>query len=116
MNISIILKFQGPPLTFWYGLLDKTLGSKTKSSALKKVFIDQVIFAPFFLAAILGLIGIVQGNSIDYIKKKLEHDYTDVLKNNYKVFLLCLVMLCSLKLTVIFFFSYGLLCSCVIFI
>lgn len=77
--------FVGPPLRFWYGLLDKSLGSNTKTSALKKVFVDQVIFAPFFLATILGVIGIVQGNSIEDIKRKLDHDYMDVLKNNYKL-------------------------------
>lgn len=52
---------------------------------MKKVAVDQGIFAPFFLAAILGIIGIVQGNSVDDVKARLSHDYPDVLVNNYKV-------------------------------
>lgn len=77
--------FQGPPLRFWYGILDKYLGSNTKTAALKKVAVDQGIFAPFFLAAILGIIGLVQGNSVNDVKARISHDYPDILVNNYKV-------------------------------
>ncbi|OWR42338.1 hypothetical protein KGM_204421 [Danaus plexippus plexippus] len=43
----------GPALRIWYGLLNKHVGSSGKMVALKKVFVDQFIFAPTFLLFLL---------------------------------------------------------------
>ncbi|CAG9783060.1 unnamed protein product [Diatraea saccharalis] len=75
----------GPALRVWYGLLNKHIGSTGKSVALKKVFVDQVLFAPAFLYLILIAVGTLQGKSFDTIKADLKANYTDVLITNYYI-------------------------------
>lgn len=69
----------------WYGVLDKYIGSKGSSIAMKKVVCDQLFFAPTFLAILLVTIGICQGKDIEKLKIKLTNEYKDILINNYKV-------------------------------
>lgn len=52
---------------------------------MQKVFIDQVVFAPFFLAALLSIIGYSQVQDVGKLKSKLQSEYTDILKANYSV-------------------------------
>ncbi|CAH2267166.1 jg2901 [Pararge aegeria aegeria] len=47
----------GPALRVWYGLLNKHVGASGKTVAMKKVFVDQFIFAPTFLFFILVAVG-----------------------------------------------------------
>lgn len=77
--------FQGPALRIWYGLLNKHVGSSGKMVALKKVFVDQFIFAPTFLLFLLISVGTMQGKSYDIIKQDIETNYFDVLKTNYYI-------------------------------
>jgi protein Mpv17 len=65
--------------------LDKHIGSKGYSVAIKKVACDQLFFAPTFIAVLLVTIGICQGKNIEKLKMKLKNEYGDILKNNYKV-------------------------------
>lgn len=81
---------QGPATKTWYGILDKYFGSKGPTVALKKVACDQLLFAPTFIIVLLSAIGAMQGNDIKSIKLKLEDEYIDILKNNYKVLSLIL--------------------------
>ncbi|XP_050101196.1 protein Mpv17 [Anopheles aquasalis] len=78
----------GPGLRKWYGVLDRHIGSSGGSKAittLKKVALDQLIFAPIFLGTLIGTIGMLQGNNLKEIKRKLNHEYTDILLTNYYV-------------------------------
>lgn len=77
--------FQGPALRVWYGLLNNHIGSDGKAVALKKVFVDQVVFAPAFLLLILTAVGTLQGKNWENIEKDVEANYLDVLKTNYYV-------------------------------
>lgn len=77
--------FQGPALRVWYGILNKQIGSKGTTVAIKKVFVDQVIFAPTFLCLILVTVGAMQGKKWDVIKQDLNSNYPDVLKTNYYI-------------------------------
>lgn len=52
---------------------------------MQKVFIDQVVFAPIFLAILLSMIGYSQHQDVEKVKEKLRHDYTDILVANYSV-------------------------------
>lgn len=52
---------------------------------VQKVFVDQFVFAPVFLAALLSLIGYSQHQDIDKVKEKMKNDYVDILKSNYAV-------------------------------
>lgn len=69
----------------WYGILNKYVGSRGTTVVLKKVALDQFIFAPIFIGVLLSTIGAMQGQSIEEIKNNLKRDYPDVIVNNYKV-------------------------------
>ncbi|CAK9801914.1 Protein Mpv17 [Anthophora quadrimaculata] len=75
----------GPATRTWYGILDKYIGSKGRNVVLKKVVCDQLFFAPIFIAVLLSIIGILQGNDLKHLKMKLRDEYFDILKNNYKL-------------------------------
>ncbi|KAG4072063.1 hypothetical protein HA402_015562 [Bradysia odoriphaga] len=83
---SIGFVFVGPSVRFWYGVMDKAI--KAKSPAIKtmiKVGIDQLIFAPIFIAALVSTISYTQDQNIQTIKGKLRTEYTDILLCNYYV-------------------------------
>ncbi|VVC92510.1 protein Mpv17 [Leptidea sinapis] len=75
----------GPALRVWYGLLNHYIGSSGKMVAIKKVFVDQVIFAPTFLLLLLSAVGALQGKTWDNLKKDIDLNYLDVLKTNYYI-------------------------------
>lgn len=52
---------------------------------MKKVFVDQFIFAPAFLFFILVAVGTMQGKSWDLVEKDIQKNYLDVLKTNYYI-------------------------------
>lgn len=89
INIQIFIRcalcLQGPALRFWYGILNKHIGSTGKTVALKKVFVDQFVFAPTFIIFILGAVGTMQGKSFEVVKKEVSGNYLDVLKANYLI-------------------------------
>ncbi|XP_045760928.1 protein Mpv17 [Maniola jurtina] len=82
---SIGLFVGGPALRVWYGLLNKYVGATGKTVAMKKVFVDQFIFAPTFLFFILVAVGTMQGKSWNSIEKDMHDNYFDVLKSNYYI-------------------------------
>ncbi|GAB1867769.1 Protein Mpv17 [Camponotus japonicus] len=75
----------GPATRTWYGILDKYIGSKGYSVAIKKIVCDQLLFAPAFTAVLLVTIGICQGKSTEKLKIKIQDEYSDILMNNYKL-------------------------------
>lgn len=77
---------KGPGLRKWYGALDARCTATTRfGRTMQKVFIDQVVFAPFFLGCLLSLIGYSQHQDVEKVKEKLRHDYTDILVANYSL-------------------------------
>ncbi|XP_020299403.1 protein Mpv17 isoform X2 [Pseudomyrmex gracilis] len=82
---GIGLFISGPATRIWYGILDKYIGSKGHSVAIKKVVCDQLLFAPTFLAVLLVIIGLSQGKDIERLKIKMSNEYNDILINNYKL-------------------------------
>ncbi|XP_035902443.1 protein Mpv17 [Anopheles stephensi] len=78
----------GPGLRKWYGVLDRHVSSAGGSKAmttLKKVALDQLIFAPIFLGTLIGTIGLLQGHNVAEIRHKLHHEYGDILLTNYYI-------------------------------
>lgn len=66
--------------------MDKAI--KTKSPAIKtmiKVGIDQIIFAPIFLALLVSTISYMEEQNVQLIEHKLKTQYTDILISNYYV-------------------------------
>ncbi|XP_069028419.1 protein Mpv17 isoform X1 [Embiotoca jacksoni] len=81
--MSIGFFFVGPVIGSWYKILDRLVVGGTKSSAMKKMLVDQLCFAPGFLASFLGLSGALNGLTVDENLAKLKRDYTDALISNY---------------------------------
>lgn len=52
---------------------------------VQKVFVDQFVFAPVFLAALLSVIGYSQHQDVEKVKDKMKNDYLDILTSNYAV-------------------------------
>lgn len=69
----------------WYRLLAKYVGMKGSLVTVKKVALDQLLFAPFCIAGLMSVLFTIQGQppkqTINIIKK----DYTDILIANYKL-------------------------------
>ncbi|CAL8316007.1 unnamed protein product [Lota lota] len=73
----------GPVVGGWYKVLDRLVVGGSKSDAMKKMLLDQLVFAPCFLGAFLGLSGALSGLSAEQNAAKLKRDYTDALISNY---------------------------------
>nr|XP_004928522.1 protein Mpv17 [Bombyx mori] len=75
----------GPALRTWYGVLNKYVGSQGKIVTIKKVFLDQFLFAPSFLCILLISVAALQRKTWDIIKVDLKSNYFDVLTTNYYI-------------------------------
>lgn len=77
----------GLGLRKWYGVLNNTFSksSNKTANAIKKMAMDQIVFAPIFIGVLISAIGSLQGNTPAQIKGKLEREYPDILRNNYKL-------------------------------
>lgn len=87
---------QGPATKIWYRKLHRMFGSGGTYIALKKVAFDQIFFAPLFIAALVVIIGRTQRENWTEIKHKLQNDYPDIVKSNYKVSRSIFRLFCSL--------------------
>mmetsp|Transcript_20225 Transcript_20225/g.37126 ORF Transcript_20225/g.37126 Transcript_20225/m.37126 type:complete len:264 (+) Transcript_20225:127-918(+) len=106
---------QAPWNHFYYQLLDGALPPTddpfTATTGIK-VAIDQFIQAPIFTVIIFGFLGVLEGKSIDEIKKQLDDDYVDTMFANWKLWVpatavniaFCPPLLRVLFLNVVFFF------------
>ncbi|XP_068154448.1 mpv17-like protein [Drosophila tropicalis] len=75
----------GPALKKWYGTLDGFV-SKDQSHlkrGVKKMLMDQLLFAPPFSLAITFLVPFINGEKTDKIVERIKSDYFDILQKNY---------------------------------
>lgn len=49
------------------------------------ILVDQILFAPVFIGALIGSIGLLQGNKPNDIRLKLKKEFPDIIKANYKI-------------------------------
>ncbi|XP_037081123.1 protein Mpv17-like [Pollicipes pollicipes] len=75
----------GPGLRLWYGALDRYVGSQGARIVVRKVALDQGVFAPLFLGNFLVVLGVLQGRDWQQIKRKMKDEYSDILFNNWKL-------------------------------
>jgi peroxisomal membrane protein 2 len=106
---------QAPWNHYYYQLLDGALPPTpdpfTPTTGIK-VFIDQFIQAPIFTILIFGFLGLLEGKTVDDIKKQLDEDYVDTMFANWKLWVpatavniaFCPPILRVLFLNVVFFF------------
>ncbi|XP_056873024.1 protein Mpv17 isoform X1 [Takifugu flavidus] len=81
--MSIGFFFVGPVIGSWYKVLDRLVVGGGKSAAMKKMLVDQLCFAPCFLAAFFCVSGSLNGLTLEENVRKLKRDYTDALISNY---------------------------------
>ncbi|XP_070500048.1 mitochondrial inner membrane protein Mpv17 [Chironomus tepperi] len=85
-NFLLIGFCGGLGLRKWYGALNSTFqGSNKTVCTIKKVAVDQLVFAPVFIGTLISSIGLLQGKKPIEIKTKLEAEFADILKANYKL-------------------------------
>jgi peroxisomal membrane protein 2 len=106
---------QAPWNHYYYQYLDNalppTIDPFSTTTAIK-VAIDQFIQAPLFTILIFGFLGVLEGKTIDEIKKQLDDDYVDTMLANWKLWVpatavniaFCPPILRVLFLNVVFFF------------
>lgn len=69
----------------WYRVLDKYVGNKGTTVAVKKVVLDQFVFAPAFVSVVLATLGGIQTRNLEQSIDRVKRDYKDVLIANYSL-------------------------------
>ncbi|XP_057308553.1 protein Mpv17-like [Hydractinia symbiolongicarpus] len=77
------LFFIGPGLRSWYVVLDRLVIGTSSSVVIKKVLLDQGIWAPTFIAAFFTVSDVIDGKSFGDIRRRLQHSYIPALQANY---------------------------------
>jgi len=82
------LVLQAPWNHFYYLLLDGVLPPTVdpfSGTTAIKVAIDQFVQAPIFTVLIFFFLGLLEGKTIDSVKKQLDNDYKDTMVANWKL-------------------------------
>ena len=82
---SIGLFVIGPMMRYWYIFLDRAVKGAATSDALKKMVIDQTVFAPTIIAVFFTTTGLLFGKSFSDIELKFRHQYFETMKTNYMI-------------------------------
>ena len=82
---SIGLCIIGPMMRYWYIFLDYAVTGNTTSSAVKKMVMDQTMFAPTIIATFFTTTGLLFGKSFDEIQLKFHNQYINTMITNYKI-------------------------------
>ena len=83
--VSIGVFIVGPAMRYWYILLDNTIKGTRTIDAMKKVLMDQTIFAPCIIATFFGTTGLLFGKTQAEIKAKFRNQYLSTLLTNYYI-------------------------------
>ncbi|GMI20487.1 hypothetical protein TrCOL_g7399 [Triparma columacea] len=79
------LLYHGPSGHYFYNWLDRKIeGTGPKVVALK-VLIDQTIWCPLFMTVFFTYLGLVNGDSCNVIKNKLQNDLLKACQGSWKV-------------------------------
>ena len=75
----------GPGMRYWYIFLDRTVTGTRTIDAVKKMAMDQMLFAPCIVATFFTSTGVLFGKSFEDMKVKFRNQYLDTMKTNYKI-------------------------------
>lgn len=75
--------FVGPALHVWYGTLARLFaGAGGTSSALGRLLMDQLFFAPIFIGSIISMIMTLEGQG-ENVPSKIRNDLFTIVKSNW---------------------------------
>ncbi|CAH1954105.1 unnamed protein product [Acanthoscelides obtectus] len=78
--------FVGPTLGTWYRVLASRFGDTgTFNVAVKKMALDQLVFAPSFLALFITTVSFTDGRNWRETKQQLIHKYPDIYLTNLTI-------------------------------
>lgn len=80
--------FTGPALHFWYGWLGSMIPGGQLSSVLKRLLLDQCLFAPTFLTSFFSIALLLDGTP-EKIIGKIRNDLWSTVQANYIVWVPC---------------------------
>jgi hypothetical protein len=87
LNFAILNTLLVPPVMhWWYGLLSTKIVGTSFVAAIKRVILDQSIFAPLFVAIFFTANLLIDGK-IDQLDMKLQNDWFPTLMANYSVWI-----------------------------
>ena len=75
----------GPVLFYWYGFLARTFTGHTVAPVLKRLAMDQLVFAPLFIPTFMTSVLVLEGKNTCAIKERLQQDYLSALRANYTI-------------------------------
>lgn len=74
--------FMGPVLHMWYGALDRLIVSG-KLIPVRKMLVDQTLFAPFFNGMFLVGVGMLEGSKIQEVSERVQTKLWPSMKANW---------------------------------
>ena len=84
--------FVAPMCHTWFGYLHRMVRGDTLLAALKRVILDQLIFAPIMIPGFMTNIMILEGKSRDEIKRALIRDVPDAYMTNLGIWVPALLV------------------------
>ncbi|XP_056634699.1 mpv17-like protein [Diorhabda sublineata] len=76
----------GPSTSAWYKFLARTVNAKDPYAPIKKMLIDQLIFAPGMLPIVMTAVEMyVNSFTWEHTKQQIRDKYFDILITNYQV-------------------------------
>eukprot|EP00241_Pyramimonas_parkeae_P010196 CAMPEP_0114234564 /NCGR_PEP_ID=MMETSP0058-20121206/5775_1 /TAXON_ID=36894 /ORGANISM="Pyramimonas parkeae, CCMP726" /LENGTH=259 /DNA_ID=CAMNT_0001346249 /DNA_START=29 /DNA_END=808 /DNA_ORIENTATION=- len=76
----------GPTLHFWYGTLFKLVTLQGTAGTVLRLFLDQALFAPSFVALFFAALFTLEGHPQD-VPKKLKQDWWEATQTNWKIWI-----------------------------
>jgi protein Mpv17 len=75
-----------PVLNIWYSNLFKLVPAQTTAGAIKRLLLDQLVFAPCFVSLFISTLFVLDGNA-DQVPTKLKQDLVETVKMNWKIWI-----------------------------
>jgi len=86
------MSFVAPMCHHWFRFLHKHVSGQTLFSALKRVVIDQIFFAPIVIPGVMTNIMLLEGRALPEIKDALKRDVPDAYVTNLAVWVPALLI------------------------
>ena len=77
----------GPVLHYWYGFLYRTLPATGNKGAFQRMAMDQICFAPPYIAVFVGSLLTLEGSSSNFMPYLTGGAYVDNLLTNYMLWI-----------------------------